>query len=185
MSFQAYIDTIKAKTGKRPEDFLREAKVKGLLEPGVKTSEVLAWLKADYGLQRGHGMALVLTFNRATLPPVTKTDSIARKFNGAKARWRKPFDDLVDGVTAFGPGVALAPTSSYVSLLHRGKKFAIVQVTADRMDVGLKLKGAKPIGRFEPAGRWNSMVTHRVRVSEPRQIDAELMQSLRQAYEEA
>ncbi len=35
MSFQAYIDNIKAKTGKKPEDFKKIAEKKGLLKPGA------------------------------------------------------------------------------------------------------------------------------------------------------
>ncbi|MGA2050303.1 MAG: DUF4287 domain-containing protein [Terracidiphilus sp.] len=36
MTFQAYIDNIKAKSGKTPEDFRSLAENKGLLKPGVK-----------------------------------------------------------------------------------------------------------------------------------------------------
>jgi hypothetical protein len=50
MSFQAYIDNIKAKTGKTPEDFRQLAEAKGLLKPGVKAGEIVAWLKEDFGL---------------------------------------------------------------------------------------------------------------------------------------
>jgi len=50
MSFQAYIDNIKTKTGKTPEDFKKLAEKKGLLKPGVKAMEIVAWLKKDHGL---------------------------------------------------------------------------------------------------------------------------------------
>jgi hypothetical protein len=62
MSFQAYIDNIKAKTGKTPEDFRKIAEKKGLLKPGVKAGEIVAWLKKDIGLGRGHAMAIYATF---------------------------------------------------------------------------------------------------------------------------
>jgi hypothetical protein len=42
MSFQAYIDNIKAKTGKTPEEFKQLAEKKGLLKPGVKAGGVYA-----------------------------------------------------------------------------------------------------------------------------------------------
>jgi len=61
MTFQAYIDNIKAKTGKTPEDFRKLAKAKGLLKPGVKVGAIVDWLKADFDLGRGHAMAIVLT----------------------------------------------------------------------------------------------------------------------------
>jgi hypothetical protein len=59
MSFQGYLNTIKAKTGLGPEDFVREAGERGLGGPDVKAGDVIAWLAADYGLGRGHAMAIV------------------------------------------------------------------------------------------------------------------------------
>ncbi|HEY6621033.1 MAG TPA: DUF4287 domain-containing protein [Steroidobacteraceae bacterium] len=62
MSFQAYIDNIKAKTGKTPEDFKKLAEKKVLLKPGIKATEILAWLKNDHDLGHGHAMAIYATF---------------------------------------------------------------------------------------------------------------------------
>ncbi|GAB2833284.1 DUF4287 domain-containing protein [Ferruginibacter profundus] len=62
MSFQAYIDNIKAKTGKTPEDFKKLATKKGLLTEGVKAGEIVAWLKKDFDLGHGHAMAIYATF---------------------------------------------------------------------------------------------------------------------------
>jgi hypothetical protein len=50
------------------------------------------------------------------------------------------------------------------------------------LDIGIKLKDAAPTERFEAAGSWNNMVTHRVRISESVQIDADLLAWLKQAY---
>lgn len=58
MSFQAYIDNIKVKTGKTPEDFRKLAQEKGLLQPDVKAAEVFSWLQKDYGLGLGHARAI-------------------------------------------------------------------------------------------------------------------------------
>ena len=59
MSFQAYLDAVEAKTGKTPRQIVDIAKSKGFDDPKVKAGEILEWLKADYDLGRGHGMALV------------------------------------------------------------------------------------------------------------------------------
>ncbi|HMS23092.1 MAG TPA: DUF4287 domain-containing protein [Candidatus Levybacteria bacterium] len=59
MSFQAYLDTIEEKTGKAPQEFIDEAKMKGFNKPETKAGEIVNWLKEDYGLGRGHAMALV------------------------------------------------------------------------------------------------------------------------------
>jgi len=59
MSFQAYLDNIEEKTGKTPREFIAEAKEKGLDGPDTKAAAIVEWLKEDYGLGRGHAMALV------------------------------------------------------------------------------------------------------------------------------
>lgn len=64
MTFQAYLDNIQAKTGKSPEDFKKLAAKKGFTENGklrkdIKVGEIVAWLKADFELGRGHAMAIV------------------------------------------------------------------------------------------------------------------------------
>jgi len=182
MSFQAYLDNIKAKTGKTPEDFKKLAAKKGLLEPGVKAGETVTWLKEDFGLGHGHAMAIyaVLTFPKQK---VTPEEAIAKHFIGGKAEWREPFDGLIKKLKKLRDDVSVATTSSYLSILRGGKKIAVVQVTKDRMDIGIKLKSAKATKRFEPSGAWNAMVTHRVRITDPKQIDAEVLAWLKQAYD--
>ena len=59
MSFQAYLDNIEAKTGKTPNEFIAMAKEKGYDNPETKSSTVVTWLKDDFGLGRGHAMAIV------------------------------------------------------------------------------------------------------------------------------
>jgi len=185
MTLKAYLDNIKTQTGKTPQDFRVEAEKKGLLKEGVKTGQIVAWLKEDYGLGQGHAMAIVLTLQNATQPRKSDDEKIDRLFKGDKARWRKAYDSLLARIGKFGPGVSTDPTNTYISILRNGKKLAIVQVSRERLDIGIKLKGVKPTGRFESAEAWNSMVTQRVRISDPAQIDAEVLARLKQAYEAA
>jgi hypothetical protein len=63
MSFQAYLDNIKTKTGKGPDDFIKLATKKGFVEKGqiktgVKAGEIVQWLKDDFDLGHGHSMAI-------------------------------------------------------------------------------------------------------------------------------
>jgi hypothetical protein len=180
MSFQAYLDTVKAKTGLGPDEFRAAAAAKGLLEPGVKAQQVVDWLKDDYGLGRGHAMAILTTFQERP----AAVDQVEKHFAGAKAHWRPVFESLLAAVGEFGP-VSTAPTATYISLVKGTGKFGIVAVTADRFDVGIKLKGAEATDRFEESGSWNTMVTHRVRITDAAQLDSEVIDWLRRAYEAA
>jgi hypothetical protein len=67
MSFQAYLDNIKAKTGKTVSDFKKLATQKGFLDKGhlkptVKAGEIVKWLKEDFDLGHGHAMAIYASF---------------------------------------------------------------------------------------------------------------------------
>lgn len=57
MSFQAYLDAIEKKTGKTPRELLDEAHGRGF-GPDTKAGDVIKWLADEYGLGRGHAMAL-------------------------------------------------------------------------------------------------------------------------------
>ncbi|HYQ74009.1 DUF4287 domain-containing protein [Cellulomonas sp.] len=59
MSFQAYLDAIEDKTGRTPRALVEEARARGLDGADVKAGAIVAWLAEDYGLGRGHAMALV------------------------------------------------------------------------------------------------------------------------------
>ena len=67
MSFLAYLDNIRTRTGKSPEDFRKLASEKGFLEngnlkPTVKAGEIVQWLKNDFNLGHGHAMAIFALF---------------------------------------------------------------------------------------------------------------------------
>lgn len=69
MSFQGYLTTIQAKTGKTAADFRALADDKGFLRDGVlrtdvKAGQIISWLAVDFGLGRGHAMAIVSILRR-------------------------------------------------------------------------------------------------------------------------
>jgi len=180
-AFHSYLDNIKAKTGKTPEDFRILAENKGL----VKTGEIVAWLKSEFELGHGHAMAVAHVINSHGKASVSADDAVGTFFTGNKAQWRKSYDALIARVNQFGSDIEIAPGKTYLSLVRGAKKFGILQTTADRMDIGIKLKGAEPTDKFEAAGSWNSMVTHRVRVTDAKQVDAEVIAWLKRAYDTA
>lgn len=89
MSFQAYLDNIEEKTGLTPRQFIAAATAQGF-GPGTKAGEILAWLADDYGLGRGHGMALVHV--------ITKGPQISAKHVGSGGTHADASDTLwLDG----------------------------------------------------------------------------------------
>jgi hypothetical protein len=92
MSFQAYLDNIEAKTGVTPREFIVRATERGF-GPETKAAPILAWLKDDYGLGRGHGMAIVHV--------ITKGERIDAKHVGTDGSHRDAVDTLwLDGAAS-------------------------------------------------------------------------------------
>ena len=62
MSFQAYIDNIKAKTSKTPEHMKAGMEMADVLAFEMKAKTFTDWLSAEYDLGHGHAMALWAVF---------------------------------------------------------------------------------------------------------------------------
>jgi hypothetical protein len=91
----------------------------------------------------------------------------------------------MSAILAFGDDIELAPKKGYLSLRRR-KQFAMIQPSAaGRIDLGLILGDLPAEARLESATGFNALFTHRVRVSNPADIDEQLIAWLRQAYDRA
>jgi Domain of unknown function (DUF4287) len=62
MSFQAYIDNIKTKTGLEPAQFKAAMEKAGVLQFEMKAKTFTDWLSAEFELGHGHCMALWAVF---------------------------------------------------------------------------------------------------------------------------
>jgi hypothetical protein len=179
---QDMIAKLPEKTGKTLAQWQALICTAGLTRHG----EVMKLLKGEHGVSHGYANQIALEALKPADTPAPGSDGLVdAMYAGAKGGLRPVYEALVKAVKSFGPDVELSPKKAYVSL-RRSKQFGLIQPsTATRIDVGLVLKGVAPAGRLEPSGSFNAMVTHRVRLAGPAEIDAELIAWLRQAYENA
>ena len=84
-----------------------------------------------------------------------------------------------------GKDVDLTVCKTYVGI-RRGKQFTMIRpTTRNRVDLGLILD-LKPAGRLVKAGSiGNDRMTHRIEIASPRDIDGEVSDWLRTAYDRA
>ena len=87
MSFQAYLDTIERKTGLTPRELLAKAKERGFDGAGVKAGDVVAWLAEEYGLGRGHAMALVHVIKNGPVAPEKHVGSTGTHRDESHTLW--------------------------------------------------------------------------------------------------
>ena len=88
-------------------------------------------------------------------------------------------------VKTFGDDVTITPKKTTVSIIRK-KQFALIKpATKTRIDLGLKIKDKPTTDRLESSGPFGSMCTHRVQITEANQVDDELIDWLKEAYEKA
>lgn len=177
-AIEDYLAEVTAKTGKTVEDFRLLAEQKGI----QKTNQLVQWLSSEYGLGYHQAGAINYMLFHAEHAAASQEGKLDYHFSGGKAHWRECCEELIRQVSSFGADVEVAPNTTYINLQRNGKKFALLQTSAGRLNIGIKRKGTDPTERFEPAGKWNAMVTHRLRITDPQQVDGEVLDWLRQAY---
>lgn len=177
----AMVANLKEKTGKTLDQWLKITK-KAKLE---KHGQIVKMLKADHGVTHGFANLIAHETLSGGAPAGAKGDSalVDNQYKGPKEELRPIYDAVVAAVQKLGKDVEISPKKSYVSF-RRNKQFALIQPsTKTRVDLGINLKGAKTTKRLESSGSFNSMVSHRVRLSNKKEVNAELMNWLKQAYE--
>ena len=172
---------IAEKTGKTVPQWAGIVRKSGLQEHG----EIVKLLKTDHGFTHGYANLVAHQALQSSAAHQDDTDLVEAQYAGPKADLRPIYDRIIEAVNAFGSGLEVAPKKTYVSLRHK-KQFALVQPsTRTRVDLGINLKGKEPAGRLEASGSFNAMVTHRVRLENASDVDAEVVGWLKQAYKEA
>lgn len=169
------------KTGKPVAEWVKIAKASGLEKHG----QIVKFLKTDHGFTHGYANLVAHQTLTSSADQHDDDDLVAAQYAGPKADLKPIYDKIIAMVNSFGDDVELAPKKAYVSL-RRKKQFALVQPsTKTRVDLGINIKGKPPGGRLEASGSFNAMVSHRVRLESPGDIDSNVKIWLRESYDAA
>jgi predicted transport protein len=175
------IKNLEEKSGKKFEEWLQIVRASGL----TKHSDVLELLKSQYGMGHGYANLVAHKAKGSDARSVDNQDDLITEQYKGKEELKKWYDQLMEKITLFGPDVELAPKKAYVSL-RRKKQFAILQPsTKTRLDIGLNMKGVDASGSLESSGSWNAMCTHRIKVEEASAITPQVINWIKQAYDQA
>ena len=176
----AMIANLKEKTGKTLPQWLKIARTAKLEKHG----QIVKFLKSEHGMTHGFANLVAHKSLESDAGSAADTDDlIAAQYSGPKADLRPIYDALTTAIKKFGKDVEIAPKKTYVSL-RRNKQFGLIQPsTKTRVDVGVNLKGTKATGRLEASGSFNAMVSHRVRLTDVKDVNKELIGWLKKAYE--
>ena len=168
------------KTGKSLADWINIVKSQRLEKHG----EMVNFLKNEHGLGHGYANFVVHSARESAAASFDEDELIAEQYKG-KESLKPIYDSLISRILQLGDDVEMAPKRANVSL-RRKRQFCLIQPsTKTRVDVGLKFDNRPVKGRLESSGPFGAMCTHRVQVTDSSQVDDELMQLIKDAYDEA
>src|SRR5436190_20122205 len=180
-AYATQLANIEKNTGKKIGDWRNILDKSGFSKHG----ELVNFLKAKHGLTQGNANMLVHHAKQSHAgADENDTDWIAEQYKG-KDELKKWYDKIMGEINKFGKDVEPAPKKAYVSL-RRKKQFAILQPsTKTRLDIGLNIKNVPASGIAEAAGSWNAMCTHRIKLEDEKLLNKELINWIKQAYDQA
>lgn len=175
------IANIEKSTGKKLDDWIAIVNKSGFAKHG----ELVNFLKEKHGFTHGNANMVVHYAKQSHAGAAENdTDWIAEQYKG-KENLKPWYEKIMNEISKFGEDIEVSPKKAYVSL-RRKKQFAILQPsTKDRFDVGLNIKGITASGIVEDGSKWNAMCTHRIKVTEEKMINKELLEWIKKSYDQA
>jgi hypothetical protein len=112
---------------------------------------------------------------------VATADELVDAQYADRAHLRPVHDAIVRAASGMGEVVVQA-RKTFVALVGPKRTFARIQpTTKDRVDLGLRIDGARPAGRLLPA-RGHDTMRVRMALATRKDVDAEVRRRLREAY---
>jgi hypothetical protein len=176
-ALQTMINNMPEKTGKSLNQWKKIVQAKSF----SKHSEAVNFLKKEHQVTHGFANTIVTLSKEENETPA---DLVENQYKG-KESLISIYESLIEVVKDFGKDVTITPKKTSVSII-RNKQFALIKPsTKTRIDVGLKLKDKPTTERLEHSGPFGTMCTHRVKLSNADEVDAELKKWLMESYQNA
>ena len=174
------IANLKEKTGKSIDEWKPVVAASGLQKHG----ELVKFLKETHGLGHGFANMIVHVIQESHAGAMAETTDLASEwYLGDKAALLPIHDKIMGIILGFGTDIEESPKKAYMSL-RRSKQFACVGPgSKTRIDLQIQLKGLPPTSRLEEVK--GGMTSHRVKISSIEEVDQEVVDWLKMAYEKA
>lgn len=149
-----------------------------------KHGEIVKYLKEEHGFGHIYANLVALTAREPDVLSKPDDNLVDAQYKG-KEDLRPIYEAIRKHALLFGKDVEVAPKKTSVSL-RRKRQFALIQPsTKTRIDLGLKFNNKAHAGRLETSGPFGAMCTHLVQLTELKQLDKQVLDWIKEAYDEA
>lgn len=177
---QTMIENLHKNTGKTLEQWIDIVKKQNFAKHG----EIIKFLKEQHEFTHGFANLVAHKTNETDAGSADNQDDLITKQYKGKEHLKPFYDKLIAEIQSFGNDIEIAPKNTYVSL-RRKKQFATLNpATKTRFEIGINLKGQEPKGKLEPE-KPNAMCSHKINLTELNEIDTEVLNWIKTAYEYA
>lgn len=146
-----------------------------------KHSEGVKYLKTEYNVTHGFANTIVTLSKDENN---SAEDLVANQYKG-KGSLIPIYKELIYFIKTLGTNITITPKKGSVSIIRKRQFILIKPATKTRIDLGFKLKDKPTTERLENSGPFGTMCTHRVKISEVKEIDNELKEWIKEAYEKS
>src|SRR5262245_55925892 len=175
------------KTGKNYEEWIAIAKKSGL----KSEEERRAWLREKHGLGTNTAWWIAeMSFGkgRDAVDPVAYlklAPGYVEAMYADRSNLRPIHDALIDLARSIAPDVRICPCQTIVPVFRNHVIAQIKPTTKTRIDFGYALGDTKATGKLIDTGGFakKDRITHRIPISDAKEIDGEVKKWLKVAYE--
>ncbi|APG59884.1 DUF4287 domain-containing protein [Christiangramia salexigens] len=174
-ALQTMIDNMPEKTGRSLNEWKSILSKKSF----PKHTEAVNFLKKEHGVTHGFANTIVTLSKEEENSP---DDLVANQYLN-KENLIPVYEKLLAIIRSFGDDVTIVPKKTSVSMIRK-RQFALIKpATKSRIDLGLKIKDKPTGGRLEASGPFGSMCTHRVQITQEKEVDEQVKEWLKEAYD--
>lgn len=179
-AMQTMIENLYKNTGKTLGEWIEIVNKEHI----VKHGEIIQFLKDKHQFTHGFANLVAHKVKESDADSVeNKADLITKQYLG-KEHFKPIYDQLIAEILTFGNDIEIAPKNAYVSL-RRKKQFATLNpATKTRFEIGISLKGQEAMGKLE-AEKPNAMCSHKINLAGLEDIDKEVIDWIKAAYNHA
>ena len=176
-ALKTMIDNMPEKTGKSLSEWNTILEGKSF----SKHAEAVTYLKTEHNVTHGYANTIV-TLSKAENN--SAIDLIDHQYQG-KESLIPIYKKLITFIKSLGNDVTITPKKGSVSIIRKRQFVLIKPATKTRIDLGFKLKDKPTTERLENSGPFGTMCTHRVKIFEQAEINEELKNWIKEAYDKS
>lgn len=149
-----------------------------------KHKGIIDFLKSNHGFTYGYANFVALKAKKSDAGSMDANDLLMNQYKGKEVL--KPiYERLIEKIDKFGNDITKTAKKDSVSIIRK-RQFALIKpATKTRIDLGLKIKGKPITERLGNSGPFGTMCTHRVQLTTIDQVDDELINWLKEAYDKS